>query len=106
MAVDDARRVEDVRSDVVKVHVAGSCLEQDIGSLIVGKRADVIAVDLGSPEAEPCYDPVSHLVHVAGREAVTDVWVDGRRVVAERRLATVDEADVVARARSWQERLQ
>ncbi len=82
------------------------CLERDIGSLISGKKADVIAVDLGALEAEPCYDPVSHLVHAVGREAVTDVWIDGERVVQDRHLARVDEADIVARARSWQERLQ
>ncbi|MEP7205909.1 MAG: TRZ/ATZ family hydrolase [Casimicrobiaceae bacterium] len=82
------------------------CLEQDIGSLSAGKKADIIAVDLGGVEAEPCYDPISHLVHAVGREAVTDVWVDGESVVRDRRLATVDEADIVARTRSWQERLQ
>lgn len=82
------------------------CLERDIGSLVAGKKADVIAVDLGSVEAEPCYDPVSHLVHATGREAVTDVWVDGRRIVRNRELQTADTAGIVARARSWQERMQ
>ncbi len=81
-------------------------LDADIGSLVAGKKADFIAIDLSSVEAEPCYDPVSHLVHVVGREAVTDVWVGGRHVVADRRLQTADEAAIVARARSWQERLQ
>lgn len=82
------------------------CLERDIGSLIRGKKADVIAVDLSSIEAEPCYDPISHLVHAVGREAVTDVWIDGERVVESRRLRSADEAGILARARSWQERLQ
>lgn len=81
-------------------------LERDIGSIVAGKKADLTAVDLSSVEAEPCYDPISHLVHAVGRESVTDVWIDGRRVVDNRRLQTVDEAAVVARARNWQERLQ
>ncbi|MEP6655993.1 MAG: TRZ/ATZ family hydrolase [Betaproteobacteria bacterium] len=81
-------------------------LERDIGSVIQGKKADLIAVDLSSVEAEPCYDPISHLVHAVGREAVTDVWIDGQRIVDGRRLTTVDEAGIVARARNWQERLQ
>ena len=81
-------------------------LERDIGSVIKGKKADLIAVDLSSVEAEPCYDPISHLVHAVGREAVTDVWIDGQRIVDGRRLTTVDEAGIVARARNWQERLQ
>ena len=56
--------------------------------------------------ALPCYDPVSHLVHAVGREAVTDVWVAGSAVVANRVLQTADEAAIAASARLWQERLQ
>ena len=41
-------------------------LDSQIGSLVPGKQADAIAVDLGSFEQLPCYDPVSQLVHVAG----------------------------------------
>ncbi len=48
----------------------------------------MIAVDLASVDAAPCYDAVSHLVHAVGRDAVTDVWVGGERVVADRRLLT------------------
>jgi 5-methylthioadenosine/S-adenosylhomocysteine deaminase len=81
-------------------------LDREIGSLAVGKQADVIAIDLSGLGAAPCYDPVSHLVHAVGREAVTDVWVAGRRVVSGRMLVTADEASIVARARLWQERLQ
>jgi 5-methylthioadenosine/S-adenosylhomocysteine deaminase len=77
-----------------------------LGSLVAGKEADIIAVDLGRLDATPCYDPVSHLVHVVGREAVTDVWIAGERLVADRVLTTVDEAALFARARLWQERLQ
>jgi hypothetical protein len=43
---------------------------------------------------------------VVGREAVTDVWVGGHRVVADRVLTTIDTAALCARARLWQERLQ
>jgi 5-methylthioadenosine/S-adenosylhomocysteine deaminase len=81
-------------------------LDRAIGSLVPGKAADVVAVDLATLEAAPCYDPVSHLVHAVGREAVTDVWIGGRRVVESRGLTTADEAEIVARARGWQERLQ
>jgi 5-methylthioadenosine/S-adenosylhomocysteine deaminase len=81
-------------------------LDAKIGSLVPGKHADVIAVDLGTPAMLPCYDPLSHLVHVAGRECVTDVWIEGERIVADRQLVTVDEAPIAARARAWQERLK
>jgi 5-methylthioadenosine/S-adenosylhomocysteine deaminase len=81
-------------------------LDRTIGSLVAGKQADIVAVDLSALDALPCYDPVSHLVHAVGREAVTDVWVAGKRVVADRVLQTADEAALAASARLWQERLQ
>ena len=81
-------------------------LDHEIGSLVAGKQADVIAVDFSGLEATPCYDPVSHLVHAVGRESVTDVWVGGERVLRGRELMMADEASIAAAARLWQERLQ
>jgi 5-methylthioadenosine/S-adenosylhomocysteine deaminase len=81
-------------------------LDAEIGSLVPGKQADLIAVDLSGSNAAPCYDPVSHLVHAVGREAVTDVWVGGRRIVENGVLQTADEAAIGAAARLWQERLK
>lgn len=75
------------------------------GSLLPGKRADAVAVDFSSPALAPCYDPVSHLVHAAGREQVTDVWIDGEARVADRRLVSLDPAALAARAALWQDRL-
>jgi 5-methylthioadenosine/S-adenosylhomocysteine deaminase len=89
--------------------LGGACalgLERTLGSLVPGKEADIVAVDLSGIDALPCYDPVSHLVHAIGRDAVTDVWVGGRRVVANRALTTVDEGAIVNRARVWQGKLQ
>jgi 5-methylthioadenosine/S-adenosylhomocysteine deaminase len=77
-----------------------------IGSLVPGKEADIVAVDLTATRTLPCYDPLSHLVHVAGRECVTDVWIGGEPVLADRRLVIADEAAIAARARIWQERLK
>jgi len=81
-------------------------LDAEIGSLVAGKQADMIAVDLSGSAAEPCYDPVSHLVYAVGREAVTDVWVAGRRIVESRVLQTAEEAAIGAAARLWQDRLK
>ncbi|HEX5126280.1 MAG TPA: TRZ/ATZ family hydrolase [Rhodocyclaceae bacterium] len=52
-----------------------------IGSIEIGKRADLCAVSLADTRCQPCFDPASHLVYVAGREHVSDVWVDGIRRV-------------------------
>ncbi|MGH8803056.1 MAG: TRZ/ATZ family hydrolase [Casimicrobiaceae bacterium] len=81
-------------------------LDASIGSLVAGKEADVIAVRMGDPETLPVYDPRSHLVHAAGREHVTDVWISGQRVVEAGCLTTVDRGAVAARARNWQSRLR
>jgi len=81
-------------------------LDARLGSLRQGKDADIVAVDLSGGDTLPCYDPISHLVHVAGRERVTDVWVRGERVVADRALTRVDEAEVASRAQLWQDRMK
>jgi len=80
-------------------------MDTRIGSLAAGKAADAVAVDLGGLDALPVYDPVSHLVHVAGRADVTDVWIAGARVVRERALTTLDINAQNARAAVWQQRL-
>lgn len=77
-------------------------LEERIGSIEAGKRADLVAVNLGSVELAPCYDPVSHLVYAAGRSDVTHVWVDGEALIEERRFTRLDEANLISRARRWQ----
>jgi 5-methylthioadenosine/S-adenosylhomocysteine deaminase len=80
-------------------------LDTEIGSLQAGKLADAVAVDLGAFAHAPCYDPVSHLVHVAGRDQVSDVWVGGERMVADAALTALDAAELATLARTWQERL-
>jgi 5-methylthioadenosine/S-adenosylhomocysteine deaminase len=52
-------------------------LDQAIGSLEIGKLADIVAVDFSAAEMQPCYDPISHLIFVAGREHVSHTWVAG-----------------------------
>jgi len=78
----------------------------DLGTLAAGKQADIVAVDLGGVDSQPVYDPVSHLVHVAGRADVTHVWIGGAAVVRERALEALDETALRARARMWQARLR
>ncbi|HRD65471.1 MAG TPA: TRZ/ATZ family hydrolase [Candidatus Competibacter sp.] len=75
------------------------------GSLEPGKAADIVAVDFGQPETEPVYNPISQLVYAAGRHQVTDVWVAGRRLLADRRLTTLDIGDLIRRARGWRQKI-
>lgn len=80
-------------------------LAAEIGSLSPGKWADITAVDLGMPETEPLYNPISQLVYSASRQQVSDVWVAGRHLLKGRSLTTLDVEDVITRARAWQNRI-
>lgn len=75
------------------------------GSLVAGKWADIAAIDMKRLETQPLYDPVSQLVYASGREQVTDVWVAGQHLLKERQLTTLDEDDILQRAREWQFRI-
>lgn len=81
-------------------------LAMQIGSLVPGKQADAVAVNLAAFQLAPCYDPVSHLLHVAGRDQVSDVWIAGRRLVDNGTLVGLDPTELAARARVWQDRMQ
>ncbi|OZA23183.1 MAG: N-ethylammeline chlorohydrolase [Hydrogenophilales bacterium 17-64-11] len=80
-------------------------LDDRIGSIVPGKRADLVAVDLHALSSQPVFDPVSHLVYVAGREDVTHVWVDGKLRLNDRRLVGLDTDDLTARAAYWRTKL-
>lgn len=77
-------------------------LDQSIGSLKVGKLADIVAIDLSALETAPLYDVASHLVYAVGREQVTDVWVGGKRLLNQRMLTTLDAHELSAKAAHWQ----
>lgn len=80
-------------------------LADEIGSVEAGKWADLCCVDLERPSTWPVYDPVAQLVYAASRNQVEDVWVAGRRMVADGRLARMDEAAIMARAGAWRDRI-
>ena len=80
-------------------------LDSQIGSIVPGKRADLVAVDLRGLASQPVFDPVSHLVYVAGREHVSHVWVDGALKFHDRRLVGLNTDDLTARATYWRNKL-
>ena len=79
--------------------------EDAIGSLVPGKAADMIAVDLGAIESQPVYDAASQVVYSASRRQVSDVWVAGRALLRDGALLTVDENRVLERAKHWRRRI-
>lgn len=86
-------------------------LQDKIGSIEPGKQADLIAVRLDDLNSLPCYDPISHLVYVAGREQVTHTWVDGRLRYqrtedAQALYAGIDTKELRSVALQWQLKIQ
>ncbi|MDR3568690.1 MAG: amidohydrolase family protein [Syntrophobacteraceae bacterium] len=80
-------------------------LQDEIGSIEPGKKADLVALDLLQPHLTPLYDPVSHIVYAARGGDVRFVWVDGRMVVENRKLPTVDEAEILLEAKRMGEKI-
>ena len=76
-----------------------------IGSIEAGKRADFAAVRLDALETQPLYQVISQLVYAAGRAQVSDVWVDGRRLLAQRELTAIDVSALREKTRAWRERI-
>jgi 5-methylthioadenosine/S-adenosylhomocysteine deaminase len=72
-----------------------------VGTLEPGKLADLIVVDLNGPHLTPVYDPVSHLVYSARGSDVRDLMVNGRFVVRDTRLTTIDLEQVMSQAREF-----
>ncbi|KMM81077.1 TRZ/ATZ family hydrolase [Pseudomonas deceptionensis] len=80
-------------------------LESDIGSIEVGKAADLVAFDLSGLAQQPVYDPVSQLIYATGRDCVKHVWVAGKQLLDDRRLTRQDEQQLSATAKAWGERI-
>lgn len=80
-------------------------LEQETGSLEIGKSADLVAVAFDRVQSQPLYHPISQLVYACGRNQVRHVWVAGRQLVSEGSLTTLDSERLLDRARYWQERI-
>ena len=77
---------------------AAAGLAADVGSLEVGKAADLVVHDATAPAWRPRGNPVQQLIWAAQGRTVRDVLVDGHVVVRDRRCTTVDEADLARRA--------
>jgi 5-methylthioadenosine/S-adenosylhomocysteine deaminase len=76
-------------------------LDKEIGSLEPGKRADLIVVSMSAARQTPTYDPVSHLVYVTRGDDVRSTIVNGRFVMRDGRVLTLNEREVLDDARAW-----
>ncbi|WP_339512645.1 TRZ/ATZ family hydrolase [Pseudomonas sp. RL_15y_Pfl2_60] len=76
-------------------------LEAEIGSLEVGKAADICAFNLSGLAQQPVYDPVSQLIYASSRACVEHVWVGGKQLLENGKLSRMDEAQIIAKTRAW-----
>jgi 5-methylthioadenosine/S-adenosylhomocysteine deaminase len=72
-------------------------MEADIGSLEVGKKADMFVLSRNSAKVVPAHDPVTTLVYSSGQENVTLTMVDGRILMRDKKIQHLDEADILQR---------
>lgn len=80
-------------------------LESEIGSLEIGKAADMVAFDLSGLAQQPIYDPVSQLIYATGRDCVKHLWVAGKQLLDDRQLTRMDEQQLTATAIAWGQRI-
>ena len=74
--------------------------ERAIGSLEPGKRADLLVVGMRQARQTPLYDPISHLVYVTRGDDVETTIVNGRVLMRDKHVLTLNEADVLREARA------
>src|SRR6516225_9249947 len=104
-----ARDIKSVTtSDLLYAATAGGAkalMRDDLGRIAIDKRADLVLVDLALPQMIPVRDPLRSFVYHAADRAVRDVFVDGRQVVAEGKVLTLDQADAAHRVYRAQQRM-
>jgi 5-methylthioadenosine/S-adenosylhomocysteine deaminase len=77
-----------------------------IGSIERGKIADIIIINIDKPHLTPLYNIYSHIVYAAMASDVEAVMVNGNMVINDRRLMTVDEAEILYKAKKWCEKIR
>jgi 5-methylthioadenosine/S-adenosylhomocysteine deaminase len=84
---------------------AKALLRDDLGRIAPNKKADLVLIDLTVPQMRPARDPLRSFVYHAGDRAVRDVFIDGRHVVADHRVLTLDQENAAARLADAQRRM-
>jgi 5-methylthioadenosine/S-adenosylhomocysteine deaminase len=79
--------------------------EKNIGSIDVGKNADLICVDINNIQSQPLYNPFSQLVYTLTSENITDSIVNGKVVMRNRELVNVDEAELIEKAKFYKQKI-
>jgi len=80
-------------------------MDEKVGSLETGKYADIAAIDLSGLGTQPLYNPASQLVYTHSGQGVTHVWVQGKALLVNRQLQTLDEREILGKANWWRKQI-
>jgi 5-methylthioadenosine/S-adenosylhomocysteine deaminase len=80
-------------------------LDDITGSLKIGKAADIQAIDFNTLSSQPVFDPISHLVYCAKSTQVSHVWVNGKCLLKEKQLTTLNQEKLISQAQAWAEKI-
>ena len=80
-------------------------MDKEIGSLEAGKRADVITISLAHPNAVPLYNVYSQLAYASKAADVDDVFINGRPIVSERHVLTLNQQEIYRKADEYKQRV-
>ena len=80
-------------------------LDAEIGSLKIGKAADVVAIDLSDIETQPWFNPLSQIVYAGCRKQVSDVWVAGKTLLRNGELTRMHLGEIREKTAAWQQRI-
>lgn len=81
-------------------------LEDKIGSLEIGKLADIVFIDINDPHLQPIFDPYTHIVYSSTGKDVDTVIVNGNVVVSDKKVLTLCKDELVEKARNWGEKIK
>lgn len=81
-------------------------MADQIGSIEVGKHADLIAINLAGFNTQPLYEPVAQIVYAASSRQVSHVWIDGVAQLRDFELCNLDSNEIISRAASWARKIK
>lgn len=108
MVAKDARAMKGQTTiRMATINGAKACGLQDVtGSLEIGKSADFISIDFDLIESQPIFNPAIALIYTTQSSHVENVWVAGKYVLKNRKLTTIDEADLRKRVHHWNSKIK
>lgn len=80
-------------------------IDDQVGSLEAGKQADIAAVRFDDLDLQPIYNPISQLIYTNVGHRVSHLWVNGKCLMRNRELLTLNEHELKIKARQWQEKI-